>query len=98
LLTSKQRSYLTALANKLEPVAALGRAGLSEAVVAHFKNELDRHELIKLRFTDHKESRDDFARDLAVRTGSELVRVIGNVAVFFRANPDPEKRSIELPR
>jgi RNA-binding protein len=98
LLTSKQRSYLTGLANKLEPAAAIGRAGMSEAVIAHVKNELDYHELIKLRFTDHKESRDDFARDLAERTGSELVRVIGNVAVFFRANPDPEKRSIELPR
>ncbi len=97
MLTSRQRSYLSSLANRLEPVAALGRAGMSEAVVAHLKNELERHELIKLRFTDFKESRDDFARELAARTGSELVRVIGNVALFYRADPDPEKRLIVLP-
>jgi RNA-binding protein len=97
VLTSKQRSYLSALSNKLEPVAALGRAGLSEAVVKHARTELERHELIKLRFTDYKETREDFARELAEKTGAELVRVIGNVAVFYRASPDPDKRGITLP-
>lgn len=98
MLTSKQRSYLSGIANKLEPVAALGRAGMSAAVIAHLKNEFDYHELLKLRFTDHKESREDFARELAELTKSELVRVIGNVAIFYRSNPDPEKRVIALPQ
>lgn len=97
MLTSKQRSYLSALATKLEPVAALGRGGMSEAVVKHLAAELDRRELLKLRFTDYKESRDEFARSLAEASGCELVRVIGNVAVFFRRHPDPDKRAISLP-
>ncbi len=97
MLTSKQRSYLTSLANKLEPMAALGRAGLSEAVERHLGIELKRHELIKLRFTDHKDAKDDFAAELAEKTGSELVRIIGNVAIFYKQSSDPEKRQIKLP-
>lgn len=97
MLTSKQRSRLSALATKLEPVAALGRGGLSEGVIDHLKAELDRRELLKLRFADFKGSRDDYARELAEKAGCELVRVIGNVAIFFRRHPDPEKRTVDLP-
>jgi RNA-binding protein len=40
--------------------------------------------------------REELARALAADTDSEVVRVIGNTAVFWRRNPDPEKRRIEL--
>jgi RNA-binding protein len=97
MLTSKQRSYLTALSNKMPSGAALGKDGLTEAVLKHVGLELDRHELIKLRFSDFKEARRELAAELAERTGAELVRIVGNVALFYRRQADPEKRTIELP-
>ena len=96
MLTSRQRGRLTALANKLEPSVSLGKGGPSPALLAHLQAELERHELVKLRFTDFKEGRQELARELAERAGAELVRVLGNTALLYRRHPDPEKRSVEL--
>ncbi|PKL04180.1 MAG: ribosome assembly RNA-binding protein YhbY, partial [Spirochaetae bacterium HGW-Spirochaetae-9] len=43
-----------------------------------------------------KDEKRTIAEDLATATKSEVVRIIGNTAVFYRQNPDVEKRSIEL--
>ncbi|HTX73207.1 MAG TPA: YhbY family RNA-binding protein [Rectinemataceae bacterium] len=96
MLTSRQRSRLSGLAQTRSPLISLGRAGASEALVARLGTLLDQHELVKLRFGDFRESRRDLAAQLAARSSSELVTLIGNVAVFWRQNPDPEKRRIEL--
>ncbi len=96
MLNSKARSALSSLASKLEPSVVLGKGGPSEAVLGHLELELDRHELVKLRFTDFKEGRRDIARELAEKAGAELVRIVGNVAILYRRNPDPEKRKIDI--
>ena len=97
MLDSKQRSHLSSLSNKMEPSAALGRDGLTDAVVAHLDRELAIHELVKLRFSDFKGERADLAAQLAEKCGAELVRVLGNTALIFRRNPDPAQRIIRLP-
>jgi RNA-binding protein len=94
MLNSKQRSALTAQANRLDAVVSLGKGGLSEGVVGQLNAELDRHELIKLRFVNFKETKDELVAELSRKTGAEFVRLIGNVALFYRPNPDPEKRQI----
>jgi RNA-binding protein len=97
MLTSKQRSYLGSIAIEKAVAMNLGRAGASEALAAQLDGLLERHELVKLRFGDHKDERTQLAEDMASKTHAELVRVIGNTALFYRRNPDPERRSIELP-
>jgi RNA-binding protein len=94
MLTSKRRSALSALASKMEPSVSLGKGGPTEAVLKHLELELARHELVKLRFVDFKEGRRELALELAEKTGAELIRVVGNVAVLYRPDPDPEKRKI----
>jgi len=96
MLTSKLRARLAGLAAKLDPVVMLGRSGASEGVREALAAALESHELVKLRFGDFQGEKKELARDLAAATGSELVRVIGNVAVFWKRNPDPEKRKIAL--
>jgi RNA-binding protein len=95
MLTSKQRGRLSAIAQSKDCLVTLGRAGMSPELLARLSALLDQHELVKLRFGDHLESKAEIAAGLAEATGSELVRMIGNVAVFWKRNPDPEKRSIE---
>jgi RNA-binding protein len=97
VLTSKQRSYLAGLAAKLDPVVMVGKEGASAAVEAALKTELKRRELLKLRFQAGKDERETTARALADRCGAQLVKVIGNVAVFYRRADEIADRAIVLP-
>jgi RNA-binding protein len=96
-LKSSQRSHLKGLAHGLKPTAQMGKNGLTEAVVQTISRALDDHELIKVKFLSHKEEREELSRLLAERTGSELVTVIGNIAILYRQAPEPGKRQITLP-
>jgi len=95
MLGSKQRAALASAAQKLSCLASLGRAGLTEAFAARVDILLKHHELLKVRFQDFKERKDELAAELAQRTGSELVSTIGNVVVIYRRAEDPEKRKFE---
>ena len=96
MLTSKQRARLASLAAGLDPIVHLGKAGAADGVAKALDEALEHHEMVKLRFVDFKGSRRELADDLAARSRAELVRVIGNVAVLYRRNPDPDKRVVEL--
>lgn len=96
MLTSKQRHHLSSLAQTLPALMAVGRAGESDGIADRLDHLLGSHELVKLRFGEFKDEKTDIAHSLAEKTGSELVRIIGNTAIFFRVNPDPEKRKIDL--
>lgn len=96
MLTSKQRAHLAALATKLDPVVFLGKAGAAAGVSEALERALADHELVKLRFIDFKGERNELSRQLAAQTGAELIRIIGNVGVFYRQQPDPKKRKIEI--
>lgn len=98
MLTSKQRSILTALASKDCVMQALGKNGLTAQFVTTIDGLLAHHELVKIKFLDFKDEKRETAEELAARTRSELVRVIGNNAIFYRQNPDPEKRKIDIGR
>ena len=96
-LNSRQRKYLSSHASRLDPVVMLGKEGPSPALVAALVAALEAHELVKLRFIEHKTERQEIARELANSSGSTLVRVIGNVAVYYRPSDEPEKRTLSLP-
>ena len=95
-MTGKQRKQLTKLGHELSPVVYIGKSGLSDEVVKAAGKALADHELIKIRFVDFKKSKEDISRSIAERTGSTLIRVLGNIALLYKENPDPEKRQIEV--
>ena len=51
-LTGKQKRYLRGLAHHLNPVVYAGKEGVSEAVERKATQELEHHELIKLKLGD----------------------------------------------
>jgi RNA-binding protein len=97
MLTSKQRGYLSSLAASLHPTVMIGKEGATEGVLRALDAEFAHRELVKLRFVDGKDEAPETARELARRTGSELVRVIGFVAVFYKQAAEAERRLIQLP-
>jgi RNA-binding protein len=97
-LTRQQRRYLAREAHPLEPVVMVGREGVSAGLLEAVREALAHHELIKVRFQSFKEERDAISADIADSVDAALVRIIGNVAILFRQNDDPETRKIVLPR
>ncbi|MGD1020047.1 MAG: YhbY family RNA-binding protein [Verrucomicrobiia bacterium] len=95
-LTSRQTSQLRSLAQRLEPILHLGKAGVTDAFLASVDQALTDHELIKLKFTAFKDAKKALADEIAARTHSELVWIVGHVAVLYRAQPDPAKRRVQL--
>ncbi|OQY31689.1 MAG: hypothetical protein B6241_13365 [Spirochaetaceae bacterium 4572_59] len=93
-----QRSYLTKKAHNLSPVIMIGGNGLSDAVVDASDQELENHEMIKVKFVDYKEDRKNIAGELAEKTDAHLVRVIGNIAILYRYQPDHDKRIYHVPK
>ena len=96
-LNGQQRSYLSKQAQELNPIVYIGKNGLREGVIASLDKALADHELVKVRFIDFKDNRNEISHALEEATDSVLVRVIGNVGIFFRPARKPEKRVYILP-
>lgn len=95
-LTPGQRKQLKGLAHHLKPTVHVGKAGLTDGLAGRVDEALNEHELIKVRFIDHKESRKEISEDLARRAQGDLVGVIGNIAMIYREHPEEEKRRVKL--
>jgi RNA-binding protein len=99
-LEGYQKKYLKGLAHGIKPLAYVGQNGLSSSVSQAIDESLAAHELIKVKFVDFKEKaqKKEIAAAIEKETASELVGIIGHVAIFYREQQDPEKRRIEVPR
>lgn len=95
-LNNAQVRKLKALAQRMDASLKVGKQGLSEAFIRSLDEELSRHELVKLKFAEFKEQRKELAPQLAERTQSHLVTLLGNVAVLFRRNPDESQRKVAI--
>jgi RNA-binding protein len=95
-LTNAQISRLKGMAQRLDATLKVGKAGLSEAFLQTVRETLAHRELIKVKFDEFKDQKKTLAPELAEKTESRLVTLIGNVAVLYRENPDPEKRRVKV--
>lgn len=96
VLTSKQRQYLRGLAHPLAPIVRVGKAGVTESVIAETKKSLHSHELIKVRIeVDESAERKAIAEKLAEASDSQLAGTVGKVAILYRARD--EEPEIKLP-
>lgn len=94
-LTGKQRRTLRALGHHLKPVVQVGQDDLTEGVIRAVDEQLTVHELIKVKVGESASTdRHDAAAQLAEKTDSALVQVLGRTVLLYRRHP--EKPKIEL--
>ncbi len=98
MLKGSDRKHLRGLAHHLKPVVQVGKQGVIENLITSVSQALDAHELIKVKFVDHKQEREELSREIANRTESELAGLVGNIAILYRQHSDAEKRKIRLPQ
>jgi len=95
-LTGSQRKYLRGMAHYLKPIVQIGKNGLTDPVIESIDKALDDHELVKVRISGGDDKR-GMADEIAARTGSAWVGMVGFVLTLYRQQEDPEKRTIDLP-
>lgn len=97
MITSKQRAYLRSLANVIEPIYQIGKAGLTPEVTEGVSDALEARELVKINVLKNCiEDPKDIANILAERTRSNVVQQIGRKIVLYR--PSKDNKTIELPK
>ena len=83
-LSQAELRELKGRAQRLEPILKMGKQGLSPTFIKSVDEALATRELIKVEFVEFKEQRKQLGAELAEKTGSTLVTVVGHVAVLFR--------------
>ena len=76
---------LKSRSQKLNPVIHVGHDGITDALLAALDQALADHGLVKVRFTDHKSERKQLAADLATRTNSRQILLVGHTVTLYRA-------------
>ncbi len=97
MLTGKQRAFLRSLAQKEEAILYIGKAGLTDPVIAQAKEALAARELVKGRVQENcPYTAAEAQRMLCDACGAEGVQIIGKVFVLYKSRPDGAR--IQLPK
>lgn len=95
MLSSKQRAKLRGMASTYDTIFQIGKGGIGDALVLQVADALKARELIKLRVLESAMlTPREAAQEIAQRTDSEVVQVIGSKFVLYKRCD--EKPVIEL--
>lgn len=99
MLTSKERSILRAIGNKLEPILMIGKNGITENLLKQLDDALNARELVKGRVLPHQDfDIKQIAGELAQNTRADIVQIIGHNILFYRAPLDGSPSKINWER
>ncbi|MDF2673643.1 MAG: yhbY [Clostridiales bacterium] len=96
MLSSKQRSFLRALGNNIDPIILIGKEGISEGIIKQADEALEAREIVKASVLKNSliDAR-SACEEICEATSADPVQVIGNKFVIYRKSK--EKPSIQLP-
>lgn len=87
MLNSKQRAQLRGMASTEDTILQVGKNGIIDTLVIQVNDALRARELIKMKVQDGAMlSAAEAANELAEKTASEVVQVIGNKFVLYKRN------------
>lgn len=89
-LSKREVRDLKAQAQRLKATLKVGKQGLSPEFLAALDEALKHHALLKVKFDEFKEQRKELAPQLAEKTGSHLIMMVGHVVVLYRAKETEE--------
>lgn len=86
-VNGKQRAYLRSLATNLEAILMVGKGGMSDAIIKQADDALTAREIIKGKVLETSPTDVmEVASEIAERTDSLLVHVMGSTFVLYRKN------------
>ncbi|MCI6888991.1 MAG: YhbY family RNA-binding protein [Ruminococcus sp.] len=97
MLKSKQRAFLKGIASSYETIFQVGKGGINENFINQVTDALRKRELIKLRVLENSGyTAREAAEEIASKTESDVVQVIGSRFVLFKRNPKEPVIDIKL--
>ena len=95
MLSSKQRSYLTSLANDIPDIVLIGKNGLTNEIIDQVRDNLKARELIKCKVQQNSEmSPREAADSLADMIKCDVVKIIGKKFILYKKNQDKKENII----
>ena len=94
-INAKQRKLLERNAQPLSPLVQVGGAGVTENQIAQISRLLGEHELIKVKFNEFNDEKHELSGEIAEKTQSTAVRLIGNVLILYRPAKEEKDRQFE---
>ena len=91
MLTSKQRAKLKSIASTEDTIFQIGKGGIPDTLVNQVEDALRVREIVKIKVLENSAYKPKEASlELAEKTNSEVVQVIGSKFVLYKRNPkDP---------
>ena len=98
-LTGFEKRFLRGLAHSLKPLVYVGQRGITRSLIDAMNDALDHHELVKIKFLEVKDKEKKLAlvRQIELSVAGQMVGMVGHMATFYRQQPDPQRRRINLP-
>ena len=96
MLNSRQKKILRAKAHNLKPVVLIGKSGVTDGCINSINESIQSHELIKIKFIEHKDNKKSLSEIICTKTESEIIGSIGHIIMLFRQNPDKEKQKYKI--
>ena len=94
-LRGKQKRFLRAQANHLQPIFAVGKEGLTQNWVDQLDGALDRRELIKLNILQNSDvTPKEVQHFIESQTEIQVVQIIGRVLVLFKVSANKDAREL----
>ena len=81
------------MGHHLEAIVHVGIAGVTEGVCKALGQALADHELVKVKMQEIPGERKACALELAEKTQSALVQLLGKTALYFKAKPEESKKA-----
>ena len=92
MLTSKQRAYLKGIAADEDTILHVGKNGIIETLIIQASDALKARELIKIKTQEGCAlTPAEAAHELAEKTQSDVVQVIGSKFILYKQNPKEPK-------
>ena len=88
-MNAKQKKKFRTIGHGLNPAVTVAGNGLSESVLQELNRALDDHELIKVKIVGDREERADIVAAMAELDATEIIQVIGGVALVYRPSREP---------
>ena len=94
-LRGKQKRFLRAQANHLQPIFAVGKEGLTKQWLAQLDGALDRRERIKVNILQNADVTTAELKDfIEQNTDIQVVQSIGRVLVLFKVSANKDLRDL----
>lgn len=97
MFTSKQRSNLKSIASSIDPIAQIGKGGVTDNFTDSVSKALAKRELVKISVLNNcEDDAQSLAAVIAEKTQSEVVCVIGKKIVLYKKSDKPGVEHIEF--